>query len=316
MLYTWRDVKTEDFPLIDGWLDEEAVGFTGLDEGFGTYYGYWLEEPETIPGENFWVKLFCRDGIPLGVVAISLWEGVFTLSELVVAPALRGKGLGTAVLRELLAEGKEILSKPIHSARAVIFPGNHASRRAFEKAGFVYASTHPDGDAEYYRYERFTFRPLEKESQGEVLPGLFAILHGNMDAIAPTGKGYEEDESLWCSCIGEALEKEPRRLLVIRDGETVAGFFMYYVNGSLFMMEEIQFSPAYQGSGLFRALYAHLAKILPPEVEFVEAYANKKNEKSQGILARLGLERIGENKNGNSYHFRGRYEALKKAVLG
>ena len=56
-------------------------------------------------------------------------------------------------------------------------------------------------------------------------------------------------------------------------------------------------------------------KILPPEVEFVEAYANKKNEKSQGILARLGLERIGENKNGNSYHFRGRYEELKKAVL-
>lgn len=47
----------------------------------------------------------------------------------------------------------------------------------------------------------------------------------------------------------------------------------------------------------------------------MEAYANKKNKKSQGILARLGLERIGENKNGNSYHFRGRYEALKKAVL-
>ena len=71
MLYTWRDVKTEDFPLIDGWLDEKAVGFTGLDEGFGTYYGYWLEEPETIPGENFWVKLFCRDGVPAGVVAMA-----------------------------------------------------------------------------------------------------------------------------------------------------------------------------------------------------------------------------------------------------
>ena len=70
---------------------------------------------------------------------------------------------------------------------------------------------------QYTENERFTFRPLEKESQGEILPGLFAILHGNMDAIAPTGKGYEEDESLWCSCIGEALEKEPRKLLVIRD---------------------------------------------------------------------------------------------------
>ena len=154
------------------------------------------------------------------------------------------------------------------------------------------------------------------EKDRELLPRLFAILHENMNAIAPTGNSYEEEETLWCSCIEEALSKDPRKLLMIYDGETLAGFFMYYVNGDLWMMEEIQFAPAYRGSGLFRRLFAHLLSLLPDSVEYVEAYANKKNEKSQGILRHLGLCLIGENKNGNSYHFRGKYEDLKKAVRG
>ena len=152
------------------------------------------------------------------------------------------------------------------------------------------------------------------EKDRELLPRLFAILHENMNAIAPTGNSYEEDEALWCTCIEEALSKDPRKLLMIYDGETLAGFFMYYVNGDLWMMEEIQFAPAYRGSGLFSKLYAYLQSILPSSVTYVEAYANKKNEKSHGILKHLGLTVIGENKNGNSYHFRGRYSDLKEAA--
>ena len=101
------------------------------------------------------------------------------------------------------------------------------------------------------------------EKDRELLPRLFAILHENMNAIAPTGNGYEEDEALWCTCIEEALSKDPRKLLMIYDGETLAGFFMYYVNGDLWMMEEIQFAPAYRGSGLFRRLFAHLLSPFP-----------------------------------------------------
>ena len=196
------------------------------------------------------------------------------------------------------------------------FPVKKAEKaqKAFEKAGFRFEQAHPDGDAWYYRYDRFSIRPIDRENLQEMLSRLFVILHGNMSVIAPTGNSYEEDEALWCSCIEEAMKKEARQLLVMWDGEAIAGFFMYYTNGSLWMMEEIQIAPAYQGSGLFRALYAYLFATLPDSVESVEAYANKQNQKSIAILKHLGLDAVGESKNGNSYHFRGTYKNLKEAL--
>ena len=151
---------------------------------------------------------------------------------------------------------------------------------------------------------------LDKSQKGSVLPHLFDILHSNMSKIAPTGNSYEEDLSFWLSCVSPALEKEPRKILLIYDGEILAGFFQYFVNNGLFMMEEIQFCDAYKGSGAFRELYAYLTGVIPEDTELVEAYANKSNHKSIGVLRHLGLEIIGENKNGISYHFRGRYENI------
>lgn len=314
MTFAWRDYTEADAPMADGWLDEEAIRHTGLDDGFGDCCQYWKEQPETLWGENMWAKMFCVDGAPVGVCLLAMENSVLTVSEMLIDPMQRGKGYGSAALQELLAEGSAILGKQIFSAKAVIYPDNIASQKAFKKAGFRFESAHPDGDAWYYRYDRFSIRPIDREKLQTILPSLFAILHGNMNVIAPTGNSYTEDETLWCSCIAEALEKPARQLLLLQDGETLAGFFMYYVNGELWMMEEIQFAPAYQGSGLFRALYARLFEILPDSVEYVEAYANKQNQKSIGILEYLGLAVTGENHNGNCYHFRGAYESIKETL--
>ena len=151
---------------------------------------------------------------------------------------------------------------------------------------------------------------LRKTDAESVLPELFEILHSNMSRIAPTGNSYEEDFSMWISCIKPALEKEPRQILLLRDKEQLAGYFQYYVNNGIFMMEEIQFRDPYKGTGLFAELYRYLVKVIPEDTIFVEAYANKRNEKSIAVLTHLGLEIIGENKNGISFHFRGRYENL------
>ena len=151
---------------------------------------------------------------------------------------------------------------------------------------------------------------LDKSLKGSVLPHLFDILHSNMSKIAPTGNSYENDLGFWLSCVSPALEKEPRKILLIYDGNILAGFFQYFVNNGLFMMEEIQFCDAYKGSGAFRELFAYLTSVIPENTELVEAYANKSNYKSIGILRHLGLEIIGENKTGKSYHFRGRYENI------
>ncbi len=151
---------------------------------------------------------------------------------------------------------------------------------------------------------------LRKADAESVLPELFDILHANMSRIAPTGNSYDEDFSMWMSCIKPALEKEPRQILLLLDNGRIIGYFQYYVNNGVFMMEDIQFRDAYKGTGIFAELYRYLVKILPEDTLFVEAYANKKNEKSIAVLTHLGLEIIGENKNGISYHFRGRYEEL------
>ena len=151
---------------------------------------------------------------------------------------------------------------------------------------------------------------LDKSRKELILPQLFAIMHANMSVIAPIGNSYEEDLSFWLSCVSSELEKEPRRILLIYDGDEIAGFFQYSVSNGLFMMEAIQLRDRYQGTGVFGELYAYLTRIIPKDTEFVEAYANKGNHKSIAVLKHLGLEIIGENKNGISYHFRGRYETI------
>ena len=153
---------------------------------------------------------------------------------------------------------------------------------------------------------------LDKSKKDSVLPLLFDILHSNMSKIAPSGKSYEDELSHWLSCVSPALDKEPRKILLIYDGCVLAGFFQYFVNGGRFMMEEIQLRPEYQRTSALGELYAYLAKVIPEDTELVEAYAHKSNARSIALLGRLGLEAIGETEDGSLYHFRGRFENIPK----
>lgn len=78
----------------------------------------------------------------------------FTIQELAVLPACRGKGYGTAILVELLEKSQAVIEAAILTADAVIYPDNISSQKAFTKAGFMHTQIHPDGDAMYYRYTR------------------------------------------------------------------------------------------------------------------------------------------------------------------
>ena len=159
-----------------------------------------------------------------------------------------------------------------------------------------------------------SFRYLQKPPSPAILEEIFTILAANMRVIAPTGLTYEEDRAQWLSCVPSALEKEARQMILIYDRDELIGFFQYYVTAdrAVFMMEEIQFKPAYHGSGLFGDLYRYLLPRLPADIQAVEAYADKRNKKSLAVLAHLGLTVIGENKNGISYRLRGSYADLKQ----
>ena len=152
MRFDWIDYSTSYTETVNSWLDEDAMRFTGCDEGFDEYYQYWKNDPQTKLGENFWVKIIAADTFPVGIIAVGLWDDVFTISEFIIRPNKRGKGIGSSALKELLDKSKSIIGLNIKDANAVIFPNNIASQKVFEKAGFVFHYEHPDGDAWYYRY--------------------------------------------------------------------------------------------------------------------------------------------------------------------
>ena len=158
------------------------------------------------------------------------------------------------------------------------------------------------------------FRYLPKPPSSALLDEIFGILATNMRRIAPTGLTYEEDRAQWMACVPPALTKDARQMVLIYVGGELAGFFQYYVTAdhSVFMMEEIQFKEAYRESGLFGELYRFLIPKLPADIVSVEAYADKRNTKSLGVLGHLGLTVIGENKNGISWHLRGDFAVLKE----
>lgn len=154
------------------------------------------------------------------------------------------------------------------------------------------------------------FEYLNKSDFAEFARQIFDILANNMTAIAPTGNSREEDFILWSDAVSDGLQREERQIILIKDNETIVGFFQYYTNADTFMMEEIQFRPEYQGKGVFRELYGFLVSQIGRDIKFVEAYANISNSKSICILEKLGLTNISLNKNGRSYHFKGNYSGL------
>ncbi len=158
-------------------------------------------------------------------------------------------------------------------------------------------------------------RPLQADERNAVLPHLFAILYENMNPIDPSDESYEDTRDFWCRVINSALEDTRRTLMIVCDSGQCIGFFMYAVNceTGLFLMEEIQLQKHYHGTGIFHQIYDTVLPQLPNSLTHVEAYAHKKNLRSQGILHHFGLQVVGENKNGNSWHFQGDYpEFLRK----
>ncbi len=151
MQFVWCDYS-EDMFFVESWLDAYAVRVTGIDDGWRDFYEYWKSDENTVLGENFWCKTVYENGEPFAVVAVGFHDGVFNIMELLLSPEKRGEGMGIALLKELLSESAAVLGVEIEKAEAVIYPSNPASKRAFEKSGFVFGSMSEEGDVLYYSY--------------------------------------------------------------------------------------------------------------------------------------------------------------------
>ena len=122
------------------------------------------------------------------------------------------------------------------------------------------------------------FAYLDKLKFDNLSKNIFCILAANMSKIAPTGNSYKDDYRSWFCGLKRELEREQRKVILIYSDNELIGFFQYNIDNNNLIMEEIQIRPDWQGKGIFRALYGFLISNLPPEIQNVEAYANKKKE--------------------------------------
>lgn len=151
---------------------------------------------------------------------------------------------------------------------------------------------------------------MDKSKADDMLPSLFDVLYANMSKIVPTGNSYKEDKRVWLSCVAPAIQRENRQIVLMYVDDALAGYFQYYISNSILMVEEIQIKPAYQRTRLLFWFYKFMKSVIPKDTAFIEAYAQKPNMNSQSVIRSLGMECIGENKNGLAWHYRGDCQKL------
>ncbi len=152
MRFKWEKYHSTYEKLVDSWLDDVAVKFTGLDDGWKDFYSYWMQESKTDDTCEDFCFIVSDCDVPFAVIYVGTKLCELTISECIVAPDKRGMGYGSSAIKELMENCSFILEKNIIKAHAVIYSNNIASQRAFEKAGFTFISAHSDGDAWNYEY--------------------------------------------------------------------------------------------------------------------------------------------------------------------
>ncbi len=159
----------------------------------------------------------------------------------------------------------------------------------------------------------YEFKFLDKQKVSDTLPVLFDVLYENMDKIVPFDKAYEDAKAEWLGQVTPAMKKDRRQIVLMYDGDALAGYAQYYTNETTLMIEEIQLKPKYQRTMLLYEFCKFMEAIVPSEITYIEAYADKRNTNSQKLMEALGMKIIDDE--GNYNHFRGLLETLKTRKL-
>ena len=154
-----------------------------------------------------------------------------------------------------------------------------------------------------------TFTFLDKKEKDIWLPRLFDLFYENMCQIAPSGLLYEQEKREWLDNVSPAMDKPPRQIILCLEEEIPVGYVQYYTRENLLMIEEVQIQKQYQCTTLFYGMCFFLAKALPDEIKVIEAYADQRNLRSQGLMVKLGMKPIGEE--GCFVHLQGTTERLR-----
>jgi ribosomal protein S18 acetylase RimI-like enzyme len=111
---------------------DEAVKRAFVEQQFEAQDAYWREHYRDT---SFDVIL--AGGEPAGRLYVARWEEEIRIVDIALLPAFRGRGVGTALLRDLMAEADEAGKRlSIHVEM------NNPARSLYDRLGFAPAGTH------------------------------------------------------------------------------------------------------------------------------------------------------------------------------
>lgn len=154
-------------------------------------------------------------------------------------------------------------------------------------------------------------RFLDKQRELPMMELLFDLMHDNMEEVAPTGLTREWEKTKWLAEVVPALKKEPRQIVLLYCKEELAGFCMYYVNGGVFMVEELQILQGFRSGGMIVELTRFFLRTVPEDTRYIQAYADRENAYSRKLLGRLGLRCINEDTDDTYLHFSGDFREIR-----
>jgi len=138
MIFKWIDYTTDYSRIVDSWLDLEAKRFTGCDNGWDDFFDYWCNHEDNIKGENFWGKVVFEGSTPFAIITLAInFNGEFLISEYIVDPKKRGKGYGTAALRELLNKVRTSSGKISEQRKRLFTPITLPRKRLSKRPDFA-----------------------------------------------------------------------------------------------------------------------------------------------------------------------------------
>lgn len=158
-----------------------------------------------------------------------------------------------------------------------------------------------------------TFTYLDKNKKEKVLPILFDLLYENMCGITPTDLTYEQEKTHWLSNVSPALDKSARQIIICFDDNRLIGYIQYYISDKLLMIEELQIKKEYHCTLTFYRFCKYFINTLPADIEYVEAFAEKRNSNSQKIMQKLGMKFI--DSNSDFIHLRGNADEMIKEFI-
>lgn len=128
-MVVYRKMTAEDVPFISR-LEEETFSMPWSADSF----------LETIGKEDARYYVAEEDGRLLGSCGVLMIAGEGNITNVAIAPEARNRGIGTALLRHLMAEGdREGLTAYTLEVRV----SNAAAIHVYEKLGFVSAGVRP-----------------------------------------------------------------------------------------------------------------------------------------------------------------------------